>query len=220
MIRELASIWKRFIEDGTCRVAILSGEGPSLCSGMDLRRTDPGFGWKDPNEAPPGTMRTEAGQRRLLNYIPPADCYKPVIGVAHGATMGGGLELFLSCDIRYAAEATRFAFPEVKRGLLPSSGATFWLARIVGYGPAMDLLTTGREIDAEEALHLRLIDRLLPQEELLGAAEKLAAAIAANAPLAVQAVKEAVRGSLGTNLQEGLRISDNLSRVLRFTEDY
>ncbi len=220
MIRELARIWKIFASDRSCRVAILSGAGPSFCSGMDLKRTDPGFGWKDDSERPDSSYQTLAGERRFLNYIPGTDCYKPIIGVAHGVAFGGGLELLLSCDIRYAAPSARFALPEVKRGLLPSSGATFWLPRIVGYGAAMELLFTGQEIDAEEALRLGLIDRILPEEELLSAARVLAATIAANAPLAVQAVKEATRRSLGASFQEGLNISENLSRVLRFTEDY
>ncbi|WP_213774824.1 enoyl-CoA hydratase/isomerase family protein [Bradyrhizobium sp. dw_78] len=220
MIRQLTDIWKRFMEDRACRVAIVSGTGASFCSGMDLRRTNPGFGWKNPEDAPPGYEEAGAGERRSLNYIPPADCYKPIIGAAHGATMGGGLELYLSCDIRYAAQGTRFAFPEVKRGLLPSSGATFWLSRICGYGRTIDLLSTGREIDAEEGLRLGLVDRVLPQQELYSSAEGLAAAVAANAPLAVQAVKEAVRRSLGLGLQDSLNISENLSRILRYTEDY
>ncbi len=84
----------------------------------------------------------------------------------------------------------------------------------------MELLFTGRDIDAVEALRLGLIDRVLPERELLPAAQALAAAIAANAPLAVQAVKAAARRSLGASLQESLNISENLSRVLRFTDDY
>lgn len=219
MIRELARIWKICTSDRSCRVAILSGAGPSFCSGMDLKRTDPGFGWRDVSEGPEASQ-TVAGERRFLNYIPGADCYKPIIGAVHGVAFGGGLELLLSCDIRYAAPSARFALPEVKRGLLPSSGAAFWLPRIIGYGAAMELLFTGREIDAEEALRLGLIDRIVTEEELLPAAQALAETIAANAPLAVQAVKEAARRSLGATLQEGLNISENLSRVLRFTEDY
>jgi enoyl-CoA hydratase/carnithine racemase len=220
MIRQLARAWQRFASDRECRAAVLSGAGASFCSGMDLKRTNPSFGWKNADEAPAVSDQTEAGERRSVNYIPSADCYKPIIGAAHGVTFGGGLELLLSCDIRYAAQSARFAFPEATRGLAPSSGATFWLPRIVGYSVAMDLLSTGREIDAEEALRLRLVDRIVPAEDLPGAALALATAIAANAPLAVQAVKEAIRRSLGASFQESLNISENLSRVLRFTEDY
>lgn len=220
IIRELAITWQRFSDDHNCRVAILSGVGPSFCSGMDIKRTDPGFGWQVAGENTERLPETLPGNRRSLAYIPPADCFKPIIGLAHGFTMGGGLELLLNCDIRYAAAGTRFAFPEVRRGLLPSSGATFWLPLIVGFGPALELIASGREFDANEALRLGLVDRVLDPSELLAAAEKLARTISSNAPLAVQAVKEAMKRSLGAGLQEALNISENLSRTLRFTKDY
>jgi enoyl-CoA hydratase/carnithine racemase len=222
-VRALAAIWQDFSLDRTVRVGILSGEGPSFCSGMDLKRTNPGFGpVREAGDAQEPIDAQEAlpRERRRINYVPPADLTKPLVCAIHGVAAGGGLELALGCDIRIAAEGSRMGLPEVTRGLAPGSGGMYWLARVVGLGPAMEMLLTGDLIDDREALALRLVNRVVPQARLMPTAEALAEKIAANAPLAVEAIKETVRRGLAAGPSEGLAISENQVRVLRLTDDY
>ncbi len=220
-VRALAEIWQDFALDRSVRVAILSGEGESFCSGRDMKLTDPGFGHRRGDGKPAGDDKwaTRPGERRRISYVPPPDLYKPVIAAIRGVALGGGLELALSCDIRIGAEGSRYGLPEVTRGLVPGSGGLYWLPRVVGLGTAMELATTGRIIPAEQALELGLICRLVRADDLDAVAEEIAAEIARNPPLAVQSVKEAIRRSMGVGVHEGLNISEHTGRTLMLTRD-
>jgi enoyl-CoA hydratase/carnithine racemase len=225
-IRALARTWQRFALDRTAHVGILSGEGESFCSGRDMKRTDLGFGHRRiggapgaPEPPPDDEWASVPCERRRINYIPPPSLAKPIIAAIQGVALGGGLELALACDIRIAATGSRMGLPEVCRGLVSGSGGLYWLPRIIGLGPAMELLLTGRMIDAEEARALRLINRLVAPADLLPTAEALARQIAQNPPLAVQAVKEAIRRTLAAGLEEGLNVSEHMNRVLQLSED-
>jgi hypothetical protein len=160
------------------------------------------------------------GERRKLHYTPPPTLGKPVIAALHGRVSGGGLELALGCDIRIAAHDTVFALPEVTRGIVPGSGGLYWLPRIVGLGRALEIILTGEPVNAQEALRIGLVNRVVPRDELHACAHAMASRIAANAPLAVQAARDTVMRSLGTGPLEGLEISENLGRGLRTTADY
>lgn len=225
-MRALAHIWQDYALDRSTRVAVLSGEGESFCSGRDMKLTDLGFGHRRPTEtengqdaAPDDEWTSLPCERRRINYVPPPNLYKPVIAAVNGVALGGGLELALSCDIRIAAKGTRFGLPEVTLGLVPGSGGLYWLPRIVGLGPAMELTLTGRIIDAEEALALRLVNRVVEPVELMPTAKTLARQIAQNPPLAVQAVKETIWRTTGACLEEGLNVSEHQVRVLRLSQD-
>lgn len=228
VIRRLSQVWQEIDLDREVRAAVMFGEGPSFCSGMDLKLTTPGFGYrlddvgavdKDELEA---ASRFEAlpGERRRINYVPPPTLSKPVIAALHGCVAGGGMELALCSDIRIAAEGTSFALPEVTRGIVPGSGGMVFLPRIIGAGRAMEWLLTGEAIDSDEALRIGLVNKVVPKEQLLDAATAMANRIADNAPLAVQAIKETVLRALGTTLAEGLTISEQQARVLFRTADY
>lgn len=227
-MRRLAEIWREFALERDLRVAVLSGVGPSFCSGMDIGETHPGFGYLPQAIASLDTgeraaaQRYEAlpGERRRLQYVPPPELGKPIIAALHGRVSGGGLELALACDIRIAAEGTVFALPEVSRGIVPASGATYWLPRIVGLGRALELMLTAEPINAEEALRIGLVNRVVPLAQLQECATAMAHKVTANAPLAVQAARHAVIRGLGTSAFEGLEISENQSCVLRATFDY
>jgi len=228
MMRRLWSLWRELAIDRATRVVVLHGEGASFCSGMDLDYTHPGFGYRDEvlDEVDACEVRAaqafeaQPGERRRINYVMPPDFGKPLIAAVHGTVNGGGMELALGADIRIAAEDTRFALPEVTRGIVPASGGMVWLPRIIGVGRAMELLLSGESIDAQEALRIGLVNRVVPRKELLAAATAMAERIAANAPLALQSIKEAVTRSLGASVAEGLAISENQARVLVTTEDY
>jgi enoyl-CoA hydratase/carnithine racemase len=123
-----------------------------------------------------------------------------------GHALGGGYELALACDVRVAAEGGyRIGLPEVTLGLLPGTGGTQRLPRLIGSGRALELLTSGRTVPPEEAHRLGMVDRLVPAGELDHAVGELAAALADGAPLAVAAVKRAVHGGLDRSLADGLR---------------
>lgn len=126
-----------------------------------------------------------------------------VIAAINGFALGGGCEISLACDIRYGAENAKFGQPEVKLGVVPGFGGTQRLPRIVGRGIAHELLVSGNMIDAEEALRIGLLNKVLPASELMPACEKLAKTIAAQGPTAVRLCKDAVRNGLQMDLNRG-----------------
>ncbi len=144
---------------------------------------------------------------------------KPMIAAIHGYCLGGGLEIALACDIRISAEDAKFGLPEVTRGTLPGAGGTQRLARMVGLGRALDIALSGEHISADDALRMGLVSRVVPRAELMLAADALAKRIASHAPLSVLLTKEAVRGSLDTDLPTGLRIEADLGTLIASTED-
>jgi enoyl-CoA hydratase/carnithine racemase len=217
-IRLLAGIWQRISLDREVRCAVLSGIGPSFCGGMDLRQTDPGFGARGGGED--DELAARPSEPRRVQYVPPPSLRVPLIAAIQGVALGGGLELALGCDVRVAARGSRFGLPEAKRGLVPGSGGMFWLPRVIGWGPAMEMMLTGRIIGDEEALALRLVNRLVEPAELVATALGIAEEIAANAPLAVQAIKETAWRTVGASAEEALAVSDHQIRVLRLTRDY
>jgi enoyl-CoA hydratase len=127
-------------------------------------------------------------------------CLKPVIAAVNGFALGGGCELALSCDIRIAAETARFGQPEVSLGVIPGFGGTQRLARLIGKGRALELILTGDMIDAGEAYRMGLVNKVVPQAELLETAKKLAAKISSKGPYAVRLAKEVVRNGLEMDL--------------------
>jgi len=130
---------------------------------------------------------------------------KPVVAMINGFALGGGCELALSCDIRIAADTARFGQPEVNLGIIPGGGGTQRLPRLVGTGAAYKLLFTGDLIDAAEAFRIGLVDEVVPAAALRERTMALASTIAGKSPVALQLIKEAVRNSLRTPLDEGLR---------------
>jgi len=221
-VRALASAWQSIALDRHVRVAILHGAGESFCSGRDLRETDLGFGARAGRAGPVPTnddWASRPAEPRRIHYVPPPTLHKPVIAAIQGPALGGGLELALNCDIRFAARDARFGLPEVTRGVVPGSGGMYWLPRLVGTGLAMEMLLTGRIIDAAEAMAMRMVNRVVARDELLPAAEALARRIVELPPLAVQAVKETVWRTMGAGVEEGLRVGEHQNRVLQMTRD-
>ncbi|MCK4508309.1 MAG: enoyl-CoA hydratase/isomerase family protein [Desulfuromonadales bacterium] len=127
-------------------------------------------------------------------------CSKPVIAAVNGFSLGGGCELALSCDVRIASENARFSQPEVSLGVIPGFGGTQRLARLIGKGRALELLLTGDMIDADEAYRIGMVNKVVPQEELLETAKSMATKIIGKGPFAVKLVKEAVCTGLEMDL--------------------
>lgn len=143
----------------------------------------------------------------------------PVIAAVNGFALGGGNELAMSCDIRIASENAVFGQPETGLGITPGFGGTQRLARLINPGKAKELIFTASNIKAPEALELGLVNAVYPQEELMAAAEKMAARIARNAPIAVRACKKAINDGLQVGMDEAIAIEEKQFASCFETED-
>ena len=137
-------------------------------------------------------------------------CPIPFIAAVNGFALGGGCEISMSCDIRIASESATFGQPEVGLGITPGFGGTQRLARIVGPGMAKQLIYTARNIKADEALRIGLVNAVYPAEELMEQAEKMAGIIAGNAPIAVRACKKAINEGLDLPMDEAIALEEKL----------
>ena len=143
----------------------------------------------------------------------------PVIAAVNGFALGGGCELAMSCDFRFCADNAVFGQPEVGLGITPGFGGTQRLARLVGPGMAKQMIYTARNIKADEALRIGLVNAIYPQEELLAAAKKTAAGIAGNAPIAVRNCKKAMNDGLEAKMDEAIVIEEKLFGACFETHD-
>lgn len=143
----------------------------------------------------------------------------PVIAAVNGFALGGGCEISMSCDIRICSDNAMFGQPEVGLGITPGFGGTQRLARCVSVGMAKQLIYTARNIKADEALRIGLVNAIYPQDELMAAAKKMASTIAANAPIAVRNCKKAINDGLQTNIDDALVIEEKLFGDCFETED-
>ena len=143
----------------------------------------------------------------------------PVIAAINGFALGGGCEIAMSCDIRICSDNAVFGQPEVGLGITPGFGGTQRLARLVSPGMAKQIIYTARNIKADEALRIGLVNAVYPQEELLAAAEKMAAGIAKNAPIAVRHCKKAINDGLEVGMDEAIVIEEKLFGDCFETED-
>jgi enoyl-CoA hydratase len=144
---------------------------------------------------------------------------KPLIAAINGYCLGGGCEFAMACDIRIAADTAKLGQPEINLGIIPGGGGTQRLPRLVGLGRAFKLLYTGELIDAAEALRIGLVDEVVPAAELMNRARALAEQIAAKSPVALALIKEAVRASVRTSLDEGCRQEITLFGLAFSSED-
>jgi enoyl-CoA hydratase len=176
MLGDLAALWDRLDADPECRCVVLTGAGGrAFSSGADLS----------------GDLGADAETAAIVNRALMKDrpFAKPIIAAVNGDCIAGGVELLLSTDIRAAVPQARFGLPEVRWSIYPFGGATVKLAQQIGHVHAMDLLLTGRLVDCEFAARVGLINRVVAPDQLMAWAFDTAAAIAANSPAAVQAVR-------------------------------
>ena len=143
----------------------------------------------------------------------------PVIAAVNGFALGGGCEISMSCDIRICSENAVLGQPEVGLGITPGFGGTQRLARLVGPGMAKQMIYTARNIKADEAFRIGLVNAVYPQEELMAAAKKMAAGIAKNAPIAVRACKKAINDGLEADMDDAIVIEEKLFGSCFETED-
>ena len=205
----LREVWTAFRDDDDAWVAILTATGDrAFCAGADLKAMNP--------EA----RATETGPRPPFGAITrDFELWKPTIAAINGAAFGGGLEMALACDIRVAAENAKLALSEAKWAILPGGGGTQRLPRLIPTGIALEMLFTADAMSAERAYEVGLVNRVVPQVEVLDTALAMARQIGENGPLAVRAAKEAIYEGMAMTLAEGLELEQGLSRQLFTTED-
>ncbi len=189
------------IDTNTIRAVILTGEGDkSFVAGADIGEMSK----LSPAEGEAFGKKGNDVFRKIETFP------IPVIAAVNGFALGGGCEIAMSCDIRICSDNAMFGQPEVGLGITPGFGGTQRLARIVGVGMAKQLIYTARNIKADEAFRIGLVNAIYPQEELMPAAKKMAAAIAQNAPIAVRACKKAINDGLDAKMDDAIVIEEKL----------
>ena len=195
--------------DPAVRVVIVTGAGDkAFIAGADIAEFE--------GRAPVDQFRvmSEWSVYQAADRFP-----KPIIAAINGFCLGGGCELAMACDIRMAADSAKLGQPEINLGIIPGGGGTQRLPRLVGLGNAFRLLYTGDLIDAAEALRIGLVDQVVPAAELMTQARALAEKIAAKSPVALSLIKEAVRASVRSALDDGLRQEITLFGLAFSSED-
>jgi enoyl-CoA hydratase/carnithine racemase len=176
--------------DPDVRVIVLTGAGRAFCAGLDMQDAASGTGIGGGGGIPPHLDLRSAPPTVLHGVDTPTLC------ALNGGAAGYGMDLALGCDIRIAAEGAKLAAAFTRRGVLPESGGTWLLPRLVGWSKASEIIFTGRTLSAEECLELGLVSRVVPADLLEKEVRVLADEIASNAPLAVQAAKRMMRMGL------------------------
>jgi enoyl-CoA hydratase len=210
VLAEIESSLSQAEADADVRAVILTGAGEKFfIAGADITEflTIPKEHYAE---------RTAKGQKVTLQMETMA---KPVIMAVNGYCLGGGCEMAMAGDVRLAADNAVFGQPEIKLGIIPGFGGTQRLVRLLGKSRAMELLFTGDNIDAATALELGLVSRVVPAAELMIVAQELAKKFAAQAPLAIAAIKRAVHNGLDRPMEEALEAERKEFAAIRFTHD-
>jgi len=202
---DLFEVFGAIRNDDEIRVVVLKGSGEkAFCSGADLSEFL--------SAPPPVAARRVRFERDVWTLF--LENPQPVIAALHGYVLGSGIEMAMCCDIRLASEDACFGLPEVNLGIIPAAGGTQTLSRTVGQSNALDVLLTGRWIDAGEALHMKLINQITEKDRLYGTALEMARRIASFDPLAVRFAKQAIRRGADLPLAEGLLLESRLTARL------
>ena len=188
---ELLDVFQKIETDAEVRVVIITGEGKAFVAGADIVEMS------KLNTIEGRAMMT-AGHK-VMNLI--ESMGKPVIAAVNGFALGGGCELSMACDIRIASEKAKFGQPEVGLGIIPGFGGTQRLARLVGSGMAKYLIMTTEIISASEAYRIGLVEKVVPPEELMDTAEKVAKTIVSKAPIAISTAKTAINNGFNMDMK-------------------
>ncbi len=206
MVRELHA----FLADTAARrevhAVVFSGGREVFASGADVAELIE-------RRAPEALQRINGGLFRAIEALP-----QPTVAAVNGYALGGGCELMLACDLRVCGASAKLGQPEVGLGILPGAGATYRLPRLVGSGWAKELVLTGRVIDAATAERIGLVNRVVPDDEVLATAQELARLIAAQSPLAVRLAKQAMAIAEGGATEVGMAL-ESLSQAILFEDE-
>lgn len=215
-LEALSEAWTEVRDNPSIWVAIVTGAGDkAFCAGADLKKTIP---------ARPGAEGQANWRMFQPNAQPSLDdgleLWKPVIAAVNGYCLGAGLTLMSACDIRVASTQATFGLPEVRRGIVPTLGATQRLPRQLPHAIAMEILLLGESLSAAQALQFGLVNAVVEPEEVMAEAGRYAERFLAGPPLTVRAIKEATLRGLSMPLAEGMRLESLLSLAVRRTDDF
>ena len=210
VFEELENLFISINKDRSIRVLVISGEGGrAFAAGADI------LGMKDQTQTTVRPMvETSMRALHLLETMPTVS-----IAAVNGYALGGGCELAMACDMRIAADDAKFGLPETGLGIIPGSGGTQRLSRLIGAAKAKELIFTGDTISADEAERIGLVNKVVPAEKLNEETEKLVKKILKKGPIAIRAAKEAIYAGCQMDIESGLRNEMNIFVPLFATED-
>ncbi len=210
MMALMRQAWDRVDADPGIRVCVLTGAGGAFCAGADLKAMAGDH---------PGARLGDAGLAVIEPLLKGRRLTKPLVAAVEGPAIAGGTEILQACDIRVAGAGARFGVSEARWGLFPLGGSAVRLPRQIPYTLAADLLLTGRHVTAAEALSMGLIGRVVPDGQALGTALEIAAAIAANGPVAVRAILRAIRETEGMAEDDAFAIEAKIGAAVFASDD-
>jgi len=208
MMGELTKALKEIETDDDVRAIVLTGNEKAFAAGADIKEI-----------APKSYMDVYQEDFITANWEEATKCRKPIIAAVAGYALGGGCELAMMCDFIIAADNVKFGQPEINIGVIPGAGGTQRLTRIIGKSKAMEMVLTGRFMDADEAERSGLVSRVVPADQLIDEAIKVAEQIAGYSAPAVMMAKECVNAAYETTLGQGMRFERRVFHSLFSTED-
>jgi 2-(1,2-epoxy-1,2-dihydrophenyl)acetyl-CoA isomerase len=215
MLGELIDAFKQSERDASVRAVLITGAGRGFCPGQDLgdarQRQESGEGLSFGEHL----RHTYNPLIRKMRQLP-----KPIIAAVNGVAAGAGMSLAMACDFRIAAESASFLQAFVKVGLIPDSGSTWMLPRLVGMTRALDLMLTGRKIDAREALSIGLVNQVVTDAELMSTARQIASEFASAPTRAIGFIKRALDYAANHTLEETLANESDLQEIAGRTADH
>lgn len=210
MLAIMREAWDRVDADPAIRVAVLTGAGGSFCAGADLKAM---------TQSHPGDTVNGADLSRIDALLKGRRLTKPLVAAVEGPAVAGGTEILQATDVRVAAESARFAVSEARWGLFPLGGSAVRLVRQIPYAIAAEMLLTGRQLSAAEAKEAGLIGHVVPDGQALAKALELAGAIAANGPVAVQAILRTIRETEGMAENEAFAVESRIGMAVFRSDD-
>jgi len=220
LIVDLIDAWEEYKKDNSLRCAIVTGAGAeSFCAGADLTKLIPLLtGARQPETDADKKIQKDpliANKAILRDF----DLFKPVIAAINGHAIAGGMEFLYSMDIRISCEQAKFGLQEAKWAIFPAGGSSVYLPQQIPYARAMEILLTGQLMSAQEMYEFGFLNRVVPAENVMEEAEKFAAIIAKNGPLAVSAIKQSVKTNMGVPVKEALNREIELALPVFMSED-
>jgi enoyl-CoA hydratase/carnithine racemase len=209
---ELPEVFGVMERDPEVKVVILTGGKKCFCAGSDI---------KERLALKMTQLEFYAFQRKAHEFFGRIENFdKPVIAAISGVSIGGGCELALVCDLRIASDSARFGFPEVTIGIIPAGGGTQRLSRLIGTAKAKEMLFTGDLIGPEEAYRLGLVNKVVPVDQLIDAAKRLAGRFLSHGPLALKFAKRAINAGMQLDLTSALEYEAQCASLLASSEDF
>ncbi|OPY78157.1 MAG: 2,3-dehydroadipyl-CoA hydratase [Syntrophorhabdus sp. PtaU1.Bin058] len=214
---EMIRLWREYLEkaktDDNVRVIVVTGNGDTFCSGGDIR------------DMAEGKLKSWDMKRFLWDgvhriVLTLEDLDKPVIAAINGAAMGAGMDMAIMCDLRVCSDRAKLAESYIMMGLVPGDGGAYFLPRLAGLSKALELLFTGDVINAEEALRLGIVNRVVAHDRLMSETMDLAGKIAARPPLAIRMTKRAIYQGLTSSLRSHLDYISSQISLLSETKDH